>query len=128
MAKKSILSRALVAILGSEEQPDSEYRCDPSGLDPQMKALVQKVQDWNRWPLHQMNAQQRKQEADFTSELKRWVRKLSDSDRAIVMQRQPWKVVDHIMGINPIDGVVGYWPSCELRTSAQARFRKAWPR
>ncbi|TBG52555.1 hypothetical protein [Rhizobium leguminosarum] len=106
MARKSIFSRAMPALLGSEDQPDSEYRYNPSGLNPQMNALVQKVRDWSRWPLHEMNAQERKREAHFTSELKRWVRKLSGNDRAIVMQRQPWGNANHIMGINPIDSVV----------------------
>ncbi|MGO7324204.1 hypothetical protein GUK30_32530 [Rhizobium leguminosarum] len=75
-------------------------------IENQINDLLARVNAFNRVPLYQPTAEERKKEADTMRDLKAWVRKLSDSDRAIVMGRKPWEIMNHMMGIVPIDGVV----------------------
>ncbi|TBF89173.1 hypothetical protein [Rhizobium leguminosarum] len=75
-------------------------------MENQINDLLARVKAFNRVPLYQPTVEERKKEADTMRDLKAWVRKLSDNDRAIVMGRKPWEIMNHIMGIVPIDGVV----------------------
>ncbi|MBY3575466.1 hypothetical protein HFN65_31500 [Rhizobium laguerreae] len=74
--------------------------------DDQINDLLARVKAFNRVPLYQPTVEERKKEADTMRDLKAWVRKLSDNDRAIVMGRKPWEIMNHMMGLVPIDGVV----------------------
>ncbi|NEI66535.1 hypothetical protein [Rhizobium leguminosarum] len=74
--------------------------------DDQINDLLARVKAFNRVPLYQPTVEERKKEADTMRDLKAWVGKLSDNDRAIVMGRKPWEIMNHMMGLVPIDGVV----------------------
>lgn len=76
------------------------------GLEPEMLDLIGRIRAFNRRPLYEPTALERKEEADVMRDLKAWIRKLSGNDRSIISQRQPWEIMNHIMGIVPIDGVV----------------------
>lgn len=68
--------------------------------------LLARVKAFNRIPLYTPTLEERKKEADTMRDLKQWIKRLSDNDRAIVMGRKPWEIMNHILGIVPIDGVV----------------------
>lgn len=74
--------------------------------DDEINDLLARVKAFNRVPLHKPTVEERKAEADTMRDLKKWISKLSDNDRAIVMGRKPWEILNHMMGIVPIDGVV----------------------
>jgi hypothetical protein len=67
--------------------------------------LISRVRAFNRVPLYKPTIEESKAEADTMRDLKDWVRRLSDTDRAIVMGRKPWEIMNHMLGILPIDGV-----------------------
>ncbi|WP_064832650.1 hypothetical protein [Rhizobium phaseoli] len=125
MAKKNIFKKALSAIFGSQDvEPEAAYVYKPSSAETQMQEIVKRVREFNRLPLHDVTPQERKQEADFMSEVKRWVKKLSPNDRAIAMQHQPWEIADHIMGINPIDGIEAIGRGASYDRAPKPRFGK----
>ncbi|WP_429819198.1 hypothetical protein [Ensifer sp. B1-9] len=74
--------------------------------DDEINDLLARVKAFNRVPLHQPTVEERKKEADTMRDLKKWISKLSDNDRAIVIGRKPWEIMNHMLGIVPIDGVV----------------------
>ncbi len=74
--------------------------------DDQINDILARVKAFNRVPLHKPTVEERKAEADTMRDLKAWMRKLSDNDRAIVAGRKPWEILNHMLGIVPIDGVV----------------------
>lgn len=74
--------------------------------DDEINDLLARVKAFNRIPLHKPSVEERKAEADTMRDLKKWISKLSDNDRAIVMGRKPWEIMNHMLGIVPIDGVV----------------------
>lgn len=74
--------------------------------DDEISDLLARVKSFNRVPLHKPTVEERKAEADTMRDLKQWIKRLSDNDRAIVMGRKPWEIMNHMMGIVPIDGVV----------------------
>ncbi|MGR9431345.1 hypothetical protein ACU8MU_25915 (plasmid) [Rhizobium leguminosarum] len=57
--------------------------------DDQINDLLARVKAFNRVPVYQPTVEERKKEADTMRDLKAWVGKLSDNDRAIVMGRKP---------------------------------------
>ncbi|MBA1343913.1 hypothetical protein [Rhizobium sp. WYCCWR 11146] len=74
--------------------------------DDRINDILARVKAFNRVPLYQPTVEERKAEADTMRDLKSWMRKLSDNDRAIVAGRKPWEILNHMMGIVPIEGVV----------------------
>lgn len=76
--------------------------------DDQINNLLSRVKAFNRVPLYQPTVEDRKAEADTMRDLKKWISKLSDNDRAIVVGRKPWEIMNHMMGLVPIDGVVAF--------------------
>lgn len=74
--------------------------------DDQINDLLARVKAFNKVPLYEPTIEERKKEADTMRDLKKWIMKLSDNDRVIVMGRKPWEIMNHILGIVPIDGVV----------------------
>ncbi|ANL74232.1 hypothetical protein AMC83_PA00005 (plasmid) [Rhizobium phaseoli] len=94
------------SIFGEEQTYDQvavEYQ--PT-KDDQISDILARVKAFNRIPLYQPTVEERKAEADTMRDLKAWMRKLSDNDRAIVAGRKPWEIMNHMLGIVPIDGVV----------------------
>ncbi|WP_425624879.1 hypothetical protein [Agrobacterium radiobacter] len=73
--------------------------------DDQINDILARVKAFNRVPLLKPTLEERKAEADTMRDLKAWMRKLSDIDRAIVAGRKPWEIMNHMLGIVPIDGV-----------------------
>lgn len=74
--------------------------------DDQINDILARVKAFNRVPLQKPSAEGRKAEADTMRDLKAWIRKLSPNDRAIVSGRKPWEILNHMLGIVPIEGVV----------------------
>lgn len=74
--------------------------------EDEINDLLARVKAFSRVPLHKPTVEERKAEADTMRDLKKWISKLSDNDRAIVMGRKPWEILNHMLGIVPIDGVV----------------------
>ncbi|RVH69152.1 hypothetical protein CN198_13885 [Sinorhizobium meliloti] len=74
--------------------------------DDEINDLLARVKAFNRVPLHKPTVEERKAEADTMRDLKAWLRKLSPNDRAIVAGCRPWEIMNHMLGIVPIDGVV----------------------
>lgn len=74
--------------------------------DDEINDLLSRIKAFNRQPLYTPTAEDRKKEADTLRDIKAWIKKLSPNDRAIVMGRKPWEIMNHMLGIVPIDGVV----------------------
>ncbi|MGH0214360.1 hypothetical protein NKY66_10640 [Sinorhizobium meliloti] len=74
--------------------------------DDEINDLLARVKAFNRIPLYTPTVEDRKKEADTMRDLKAWLRKLSPNDRAIVAGCKAWEIMNHMLGIVPIDGVV----------------------
>ncbi|MGO7266035.1 hypothetical protein [Rhizobium johnstonii] len=94
--------------------------------DDRINDILARVKAFNRVPLYQPTVEERKAEADTMRDLKSWMRKLSDNDRAIVAGRKPWEILNHMLGIVPIDGVVavGRGASYDFAATSEPTFGK----
>ncbi|MGR9293625.1 hypothetical protein ACU8OS_35255 (plasmid) [Rhizobium leguminosarum] len=103
---KTMAKAVRKSVFGEEQTHDQVAVEFLPTKDDQISDILARVKAFNRVPFYQPTVEERKAEADTMRDLKAWMRKLSDNDRAIVAGRKPWEIMNHMLGIVPIDGVV----------------------